>query len=58
MNSRWTENLIIFAMALVSTRFDNQIKIRVSRACRELTLGQTWSKLPNISEELGFDIKI
>ena len=29
MNSHWTENLIIFAMTLVSTRSNGQIKIRV-----------------------------
>ena len=29
MNSRWNENLVIFTMALVSTCFDDQIKIRI-----------------------------
>ena len=58
MNSYWIENLIIFVMTLVLTHFDNQIKIRVSRACWESTSSQTWSKLPKISEELKFDIKI
>ena len=29
MNSHWNENLIIFAMALVSTCFDDRIKIKV-----------------------------
>ena len=32
MNSHWNENLINFTIELVSTRFDGQIKIRVSRA--------------------------
>ena len=41
MNSHWNGNLIIFTMALVSTCFDDQIKIRVSRAHRELNSSQT-----------------
>ena len=32
MNSCWKGNLIIFAMALVSTHSDTQIKIKVSNA--------------------------
>ena len=44
-------------MELVSTFLGDHIKIRVSRAHLESTLGQTWSKLLKISEELGFDIK-
>ena len=35
MNSRWNENLIIFAMVLVSTRFDSWIKIRVFGPTRD-----------------------
>ena len=57
MNSRWNENLIIFTMELISTRFDGRIKIRVSRAYQESTPGQTWLNLLKISKELGFDIK-
>ena len=57
MNSRWNENFIIFTMELVSTCFDDRIKIKASRAHEESTLGQTWSKLLKISEKLGFDIK-
>ena len=57
MNSRWNENLIIFTMALVSTRSNCWIKIRVSRGHQESTLGQTWSNLLKIFEEVGFDIK-
>ena len=57
MNSHWIENLIFFAMALVSTCFDVWIKIRVYGAHLELTPSQTWSKLLKISKELGFDIK-
>ena len=57
MNSHWNENLIIFAMALVSTCFDDRIKIKVFGAHQELTPGQTWSKLIKIFEEPEFDIK-
>ena len=32
MNSRWNENFIIFTMELVSTCFDDRIKIKASRA--------------------------
>ena len=42
---------------IVSTYSDGRIKIRVSKAHQESTLGQTWSKLLKISEELEFDIK-
>ena len=44
-------------MALVSTCFDDRIKITVSRAHQESTPSQTWSKLLKISEGLKFDIK-
>ena len=58
MNSRWNDNLIIFAMEVVSTHFDDWVKIRVFRPHRESTPCQTWSKLPKIFMELGFDIKL
>ena len=58
MNSHWNENLIIFAMALVSTCFDDRIKIKVFGAHQELTPGQTWSKLPKIFKKLKFDVKL
>ena len=58
MNSHWNDNLIIFAMALVSTCFDHRIKIRISGSHRESTIGQTWSKLLKISEELGLGILV
>ena len=51
MNSRWNENL-------ASTRSDGRIKIRVFGARSESTLGQIWSKLPKVSEKLGFDVKL
>ena len=60
MNIHWNYNLIIFAMALVSTCLDDQIMIRVSRAHRcqlRVKLGQIWLKLLKNCEELGFDIK-
>ena len=34
MNSHWKENLIIFAMALVQTRSNDQIKIKFSSALK------------------------
>ena len=58
MNRRWTENLIIFAVVLDSTRSDSWIKIRVSRARLKSTMSQTWSKLPKIFERFGFDVKL
>jgi len=61
MNSIWTENLIIFAMMLVSTRSDGRIKIRVSRPIGNqlrVKLSQTWSKLPKTFEKLGLDVKL
>ena len=60
MNSRWNENLIIFAMALdqpvLTTRsilgflgpIGSQLRVK---------FGQTWSKFLKISKELEFDIK-
>ena len=44
-------------MAMVSTLSNGGFKIRVSGAHQKSTLGQTWSKLLKISEDLGFDIK-
>jgi len=48
-------------MALVSTRSDKWIKIRVFRLTLgrlQVKLGQTQSKLLKISEKLGFDVKL
>ena len=41
MNSCWNENLIIFAMALISTRFHSWIKIRIFGPTRD----RLWVKL-------------
>ena len=57
MSSCWNDNLIIFAVTLVSTHFNRHIKIWVFGAHQESSLGQTWSKLLKISEEIRFDIK-
>ena len=57
MNSCWNGNLIIFVMELVSTSSHGWIKIIVFGAHQESTLGQTWTKLPKIFDELGFEIK-
>ena len=45
LNSRWNENLIIFVMALVSTRSNSRIKIRVFGPTRDrlwVKLGQSY----------------
>ena len=60
MNSHWNESWIIFAMALVSTRFDSWIRVRVFGSTRDqlwVKLGQTQSKLLKISEKLRFEVK-
>ena len=49
--------MIIFAMTLVSTHSNDQIKIRVSRAV-ENQLQVNLVKVAKISEKLGFDIKL
>jgi len=49
MNSRWNENLIIFTMALVLTRSDNQIEIRVFGPTQDrlqVKLGQNCQNSP------------
>ena len=52
MNSFWTENLIIFVMALVSTRSDDRIKIRVFGDHSRSTLSQTRSNLVKVAKNL------
>jgi len=56
MNSCCNENLIIFAMALVSTCSDSWIKIRVLGPPR-VNSGSNLVKVAKNSKELEFDIK-
>ena len=52
MNSRWNENLIIFAMALVSTHSVSRIKIRAFGSTRDqlrIKLGKSCQKSPKSS---------
>jgi len=52
MNSRWTENFIIFTIELVSIHSDSRIKIMVSGARRKSTPGQTWSNLVKVAKNI------
>ena len=56
-NSCWKWNSIIFSMTSVPTHINNQVKIRFFGCSQVSTLGQSWSKLTKISDNLKFDIK-
>ena len=61
MNSRWNDNSIKFAMALVLTHSDCRIKNRVfgpTPGRLRVKLGQTKSKLLKISNKLEFEVKL
>ena len=56
MNSHWKENLIIFEMALVPTRFEGHIKIKVLVPSK-VNVGSNLVKVDKNLQGLQFDVK-
>ena len=60
-HKKWYRRFVFSRDRLWTTTSFNKIthdNIRVSGAYRESTLGQTWLKLPKISEKFEFDVKL
>ena len=60
-HKKWYRRFLFSRDRIWTTTSFNKIthdNIRVSRAYRESTLGQTWLKLPKISEKFEFDVKL